>query len=249
MNCRRVNSLLSAYIDAELTGEEMLAVRSHLGYCPDCHMEHEALLQTKRLLTSLAMRTPRAELESLLVMEIERESRRPFRRWLPSLPVPAFLYQIADAWEEAVANTDMRVRPNTVLATVALSVMGLWMASAALDGDDSNPQLTGYPEAAMLHRHLTGPVIMGGMPSASPYATTGYSLEPPPSRVAYQTISDAERLLPEPVSLPAYPVRSEPIQSRFSVTFLVGKENKPRIPQSHNQPHWIVATGLTSAHP
>lgn len=248
MNCRRVNSLLSAYIDAELTGEEMLAVRAHIGYCPDCQMEHEALLQTKRLLTSLAMRTPRAELESLLVVEIERESRRPFRRWLPSLPIPAFVYQMADAWEEAVANTDMRVRPNTVLATVALSVVGLWMASAALDGEEGNPQLVGYPESAMMHRHLTGPAILGSMPSASPFVTTGYSIDTPPSRIVYQTISDDERLLPEPVSLPAYPVRSEPLQGRFSVTFLVGKETKPR-QQQYNQPHWIIATGLTGAHP
>ena len=246
MNCRRVNSLLSAYLDAELTGEEMLAVRSHLGYCPDCQMEHEALLQTKRLLTSLAMRTPRAELESLLVMEIERESRRPFRRWLPSFPVPAFVYQIADAWEEARANTDMRVRPNTVLATVALSVVGLWMASAALDGEDSSLAMDVDPTIAMQHRH-THPVIMGGMPSASPYATTGYSVEPPPSRVAYQTISD-ERLLPEPVSLPTYPVQSEPIQSRFAVTFLVGKDNKNAPPPTGHL-HWIVGSVMTPAHP
>jgi hypothetical protein len=247
LNCRRVNSLLSAYIDGELTGEEMLTVRAHLGYCPDCQMEHEALLQTKRLLTSLAMRTPRAELESLLVMEIEREARRPFRRWLPSFPIPAFFYQIADAWDEAVANTDMRVRPNTVLATVALSVVGLWMASATLDGDDSNPHLVGYPDTPVLG-HMTGPVIMSGMPSASHNGPTAYSLEPPPLRVAYQTISDGQ-LLPEPVSLPTSPIRSEPMQSRFSVTFLIGKENRPRPSQPFNHPQWIVSPVLTPVHP
>lgn len=249
MNCRRVNSLLSAYIDGELTGEEMLTVRAHLGYCPDCHMEHEALLQTKRLLTSLAMRTPRAELESLLMTEIERESRRPFRRWLPSLPVPTFFYQIADAWDEAVANTDMKVRPNTVLATVALSVVGLWMASATLD-EEGNAPLTPHDHIAV--QRLTGPAIMSGMsgmPSASHYATTGYSVDLPASRVAYETISEGQ-LLPEPVSLPAYPARSEQaIQSRFSVTFLVGKENKSHAshPFSHSQ--WIVSPVLTPVHP
>lgn len=247
MNCRRVNSLLSAYIDAELTGEEMLAVRAHLGYCPDCQMDHEALLQTKRLLTSLAMRTPRAELESLLMTEIDRESRRPYRRWLPSIPVPAFVYQLADAWEEALANTDTRIRPNTVLATVALSVAGLWMASGVLDGNDATPQVRDFPDTPGINRFQAGPMIMGSMPSASQYATIGYSLEPPASRAAYQTISD-ERLLPEPVSLPTYPVRSEPIQNRFSVTFLLRKEPKSRAPQPNHQ-HWIVSSVLTPTHP
>ncbi len=226
----------------------MLAVRAHIGYCPDCQMEHEALLQTKRLLTSLAMRTPRAELESLLMTELGREARRPYRRWLPTVPVPAFIYQLADAWEEALANTDTRVRPNTVLATVALSVAGLWMASAALDGNESGPPMPGLPETTLIQRRLTGPVIMGSMPSASPYATIGYSMEPPATRRAYQTISNEERLLPEPVSLPTYPVRSEPAQNRFAMTFLFGKESRQNVPQQ-NPPYWIVGGVLTGAHP
>lgn len=227
----------------------MLAVRAHLGYCPDCQMEHEALQQTKRLLTSLAMRTPRAELESLLVMEIERESRRPFRRWLPSLPVPAFFYQIADAWDEAVANTDMRVRPNTVLATVALSVVGLWMASATLDGDDRYPRMAGYPDVGTT-RFITGPVVLNGLPSASPYVTTGYGVEPASSQAPYRTVSDGQLLSEaDPVSLPTYPVRSEAIQGRFSVTFLLGREKKPRPAPPFNHAQWIVSPVLTPVHP
>lgn len=54
MNCRRINSLLSAYLDSELTGAEMLSVRDHLDRCDACREEYEALRETKRLVASLA---------------------------------------------------------------------------------------------------------------------------------------------------------------------------------------------------
>ena len=43
MNCGRVSNQLSAYLDRELTGTEMLQIRSHLTECDRCRSEHEAL--------------------------------------------------------------------------------------------------------------------------------------------------------------------------------------------------------------
>ena len=36
MNCRCAQNLLSAYVDGELAGVEMLRLREHLGVCPAC---------------------------------------------------------------------------------------------------------------------------------------------------------------------------------------------------------------------
>ena len=82
MNCRRINGLLSAYIDRELTGTDMLEVRQHLRDCPVCQLEHQSLHDTKRLLNCLAQRLPRPELESLLLAKAAR-AENPVRRWLP----------------------------------------------------------------------------------------------------------------------------------------------------------------------
>lgn len=53
MNHRRAERLLSAYLDTELSSEEMAEVRSHLEGCPDCRAELEELRATRRLLSSL----------------------------------------------------------------------------------------------------------------------------------------------------------------------------------------------------
>ena len=53
MLCSRVQNLLSAYCDRELSGSEMLQIQRHLGDCPECRAEHAALQATKRLFGSL----------------------------------------------------------------------------------------------------------------------------------------------------------------------------------------------------
>lgn len=53
MNCRRIQSALSAYIDGELTGEEMLLIRRHLSDCEFCSDEYNSLQVVKKLLGSL----------------------------------------------------------------------------------------------------------------------------------------------------------------------------------------------------
>lgn len=53
MNHRRAERLLSAYLDTELSSEEMSDIRSHLAGCPDCRAEMEELRATRRLLSSL----------------------------------------------------------------------------------------------------------------------------------------------------------------------------------------------------
>jgi len=79
VNCRRVNSLLSAYIDRELGGADQLQIRDHLRQCDTCAREHDSLLITKRLLSGLAVQEPRPDLETAILQRLSAESRRPGR--------------------------------------------------------------------------------------------------------------------------------------------------------------------------
>jgi len=47
MNCKGVDSLLSPYLDGELSGREMRLVREHLNVCSNCLRELEVVRQLK----------------------------------------------------------------------------------------------------------------------------------------------------------------------------------------------------------
>ncbi len=52
MNCNTAQNLLSAYIDAELSGGEMSRMRKHIGQCDCCQREETELRMLKDLLNS-----------------------------------------------------------------------------------------------------------------------------------------------------------------------------------------------------
>ncbi|HEY8392316.1 MAG TPA: zf-HC2 domain-containing protein [Capillibacterium sp.] len=53
MNCHRVQSLLSAYLDQELSPEEQRLVRNHIFHCPACAENYEDLSHIKSYLGNL----------------------------------------------------------------------------------------------------------------------------------------------------------------------------------------------------
>jgi anti-sigma factor RsiW len=53
MNCERVQNLLSAYVDHELSPDEQRVVRAHLVGCSACSAEHETLVALKGRLSAL----------------------------------------------------------------------------------------------------------------------------------------------------------------------------------------------------
>jgi hypothetical protein len=154
LNCRKVNSLLSAYIDAELTGEEMHAVSNHLNCCPACRLEQESLQETKRLVASLALKAPREELESLLLIESERAESASSRLWSP---VTMWLEEIR---ERAATVAALPIRPRPVAATAVFSLAGLWLATASLDRHNG-PDIAAAPNfsGAVLSADITAPPL------------------------------------------------------------------------------------------
>ena len=67
MNCRYVQSRLSAYLDFELSGDEQQLVRSHLEECIECSCEFESLRRTKQLLRQMPMVKPHTGPEQVLL--------------------------------------------------------------------------------------------------------------------------------------------------------------------------------------
>jgi hypothetical protein len=75
MLCSRVQNLLSAYCDHELTGAEMLQIRSHLAACPACRQEQESILQVKRLMGALSCAEPPSPFDPGI---LDATARRPW---------------------------------------------------------------------------------------------------------------------------------------------------------------------------
>jgi predicted anti-sigma-YlaC factor YlaD len=73
MNCKSVESKLSAYLDGELTGQEMFCLREHLSRCQPCRDEAASLKMLKRMIGSIECPKPRPDLESRLCAAVMRE--------------------------------------------------------------------------------------------------------------------------------------------------------------------------------
>jgi anti-sigma factor RsiW len=52
MNCEKIKSQLSSYIDGELTEKENFFIQEHILVCPECSQEEESLRKTSGLLKS-----------------------------------------------------------------------------------------------------------------------------------------------------------------------------------------------------
>ena len=83
MNCFRIQTLLSAYIDQELDAEERRLLRSHVFNCPDCSREMESLLAVKKIMGRLTPPEPLGDPLFLVRQELDAPH---YGQW--SLPHP-----------------------------------------------------------------------------------------------------------------------------------------------------------------
>ena len=78
MNCKSVQTYLSAYLDGELGGQESLELRDHLGQCSHCQAEEQQLRKLKQLLRGLPQYQPSTDFEDRLVANVfAKAERRP----------------------------------------------------------------------------------------------------------------------------------------------------------------------------
>jgi len=128
LNCYTANRLLSAYVDRELSPDEMRAVRAHVEECGICREECDDLLFTKQMLSGLSRSTPRAELENLLVIRAKRvQNPSLLERVLPPEWSDAMLWR----WEGVGNLASPRLRP--LMATALFSLAGLCLATASVN--------------------------------------------------------------------------------------------------------------------
>jgi anti-sigma factor RsiW len=80
MSCRAVQIKLSAYLDGEMTGSEMLSVRAHVNQCPDCRQELESLRNIQLILRGLPIG---AEPSPAAIESVLRVTSLPKRSLLP----------------------------------------------------------------------------------------------------------------------------------------------------------------------
>lgn len=70
MNCQKVQNLISAYLDGELAGHEMLLVRYHLSGCGECSGEYESLLTIRRAFGKLRPKRPSDDLAARICSQL-----------------------------------------------------------------------------------------------------------------------------------------------------------------------------------
>lgn len=77
MNCKTVQPLISAYLDHELSGSEMMIVREHIRCCEVCAQEEIELRELKYFMTELRIAEPDdAFAERILAMSFAQEPAR-----------------------------------------------------------------------------------------------------------------------------------------------------------------------------
>lgn len=70
MNCKQVSTRLNDYVDGELSGYEMRAVRSHLDDCAVCHQELVDLRALKAAVHEVPVFEPTPEFEEQLISAV-----------------------------------------------------------------------------------------------------------------------------------------------------------------------------------
>jgi len=98
VNCRLVEAKLSQFLDQELSGREMMAIRHHCGQCGACASELSALSKVKSMLGSSTVVEPPLGFEDRLHTAVfagatarPRPARFPFRSALVAAVAGAVL--------------------------------------------------------------------------------------------------------------------------------------------------------------
>jgi hypothetical protein len=158
VNCRRTRSLLSAYVDAELTGFDMLQIRDHISRCGDCGSEHESLLSVKRILSSLPDKQPSPE----FIFRLQNVSPRNTLDDLFVRIVPMWLMNVTSA---AVAAT-MPTGGRRVATACLFSLVGIWFMVAPT---------ANAPQAQMLAKSPSRAIrLLNAVGFSSPYSFSGW---------------------------------------------------------------------------
>lgn len=77
MNCSFVQSRMSSYVDGELPGDDMMAVRRHIDSCRECARYLESDRGIKKAVAALPEREAPADLEARLLVAVRQSAVSP----------------------------------------------------------------------------------------------------------------------------------------------------------------------------
>ena len=173
MNCHRVGNLLSAYIDGELTGVEMIEIRRHLDGCPGCQNELDDLRAVKRLVGRLHIAQPVADLPGRIYAGLDNVQPYSWLRYWSAI------------WQSGF----QRLSPAVAAVTCVFLGMLIFTARTIDEGFEARHPQT-YAPVVAASPFVTSPA--GASFSAQPPAPAGspvavFRLQPV-DRTAYQPV-------------------------------------------------------------
>jgi len=136
VNCRRIQSLLSAYLDGELTGEEMISVRHHLSACEYCGDEYRSLQVVKKLLGSLDSIDASGEWSNSVTAKAYAGSRPWWEKTISNEWLSIQLVRPLDSAELSPRGTRM-------VRALALSAMFVFLAAVPISIEHMDEGVTG----------------------------------------------------------------------------------------------------------
>jgi anti-sigma factor RsiW len=155
MNCNRIQSLLSAYADRELSGVEMFLVRQHIHECDCCQAEEAELRRVRAVLSSLEIPTPSPDFENRLLSAVfggqpaPAERRR--NRWssgiaavgLSAAAAVCFIYGVRTTPRSANSHNPIAAPPSVTSSTGESASISLERDSALINSSDplAGPQV------------------------------------------------------------------------------------------------------------
>jgi hypothetical protein len=214
VNCQRIQSLLSAYLDGELTGEEMIVIRSHTSKCEFCEDELKSLQIVKKLLGSLHAAEAKEEWSSTITT-YAYSGGKPW--WEKTMSAESFFIQFGSV----SGSTELTPRGTRMVRALALSAVFVFLAAgpfatnehlirSATGGVSSN--IDAVPEALTSAKHLA----MGPMSSLFQTPSAAMFSNPPTNQaVRYQ-------IQPSPI-LPTF---NEPNWSSQNALTFVSDDSK-----------------------
>lgn len=160
MNCKTVQSQLSAYLDRELSGNEMLAMRQHMGECRACREEEEALRSLKQLLAVSRTPEPPADLADRLCAAVLAKDRRDVRKDSRVVLRTSFLtfagvaacsmaftfVLVNNAHPAGPTNSGVSVTDATKARDMAFYIQRDQVYTASLDATSGAPMISSLPD-------------------------------------------------------------------------------------------------------
>ncbi len=149
VDCRKMEQLISLYMDGELSRSEVEAVRSHLAVCAGCGQEYESMLQISSALHQFSMKVVPAPagFASLVMQGIEADKK--------AIPMVENTPWFQRNWKQAVAG-------------IAAAVM--LMAGTLLNSSGPIVQIADNPPSVV---QPNNPVTEGETPGGNPSGDAG----------------------------------------------------------------------------